>query len=57
MVEGAADQGACWCTQLPALMPIPSEQEASSAECYCQDCLRIMLAVIKLQQRTSNAGS
>jgi hypothetical protein len=32
----------CWCTQLPALMPVPSQQDAPAA-CYCRACLDAML--------------
>ncbi len=36
MVDGSA--GPCWCTALPAVVPLPAPGSASG--CWCPACLR-----------------
>lgn len=41
MVDGAPDGAPCWCTALPAMLPVP---EAGAAGCYCPQCLQQVIA-------------
>ena len=39
---GMAGSEPCWCTQLPALFPVPKPDSAGriDASCYCLVCLK-----------------
>lgn len=56
MVDGISDGGAgdtapaCWCTSLPALLPVPSA--GAGASCYCPQCLQQLLQQQAFQQQT-----
>jgi hypothetical protein len=43
MADGAVTGQAqpCWCTLLPAALPLPRE---AAAGCWCPDCLRRLIA-------------
>jgi hypothetical protein len=45
MADGASDP--CWCTQLPAVVPVPDAQ----AGCWCAACLRQHIAGRSLTER------
>jgi hypothetical protein len=40
-VDPAAPAQPCWCTYLPASLPVPS---APGASCWCPDCLKRHIA-------------
>ena len=42
MVDAAADAaaGPCWCTALPAIVPVPGVD----ASCWCPACLKLHIA-------------
>jgi len=40
MADGSA--GPCWCTELPAVVPVPREGEP--AACWCPTCLKQHIA-------------
>ena len=44
---GADPAAPCWCTYLPASLPVPS---APGSSCWCADCLRQHIAA---QQNTA----
>ncbi len=47
-VSAANPAAPCWCTALPALLPVP---QAGAAGCWCPDCLRAEIAAQLKQQK------
>jgi hypothetical protein len=39
--DGGLATQACWCTRMPALLPVPGNE--SGASCYCPKCLQHVL--------------
>jgi hypothetical protein len=42
--------GACWCTTLPAAVPLPQE----AAGCWCRTCLEAHIAELSRTQASTN---
>jgi hypothetical protein len=49
----AAQAGPCWCTLLPAVVPLPRE---AAAGCWCADCLRRHIAEAGIGSGAAAAG-
>jgi hypothetical protein len=56
MADGGDPAQPCWCTALPAAVPLPAGEGAMAAGCWCPACLRLHIDELRRKRSDTPAA-